>query len=159
MSSSLSVDITKLQTFLNKAGLATYAGDSKEEENPEKPGFKELVFNEGEYTYRDSYTGHFRSRGMEFVRINDQPIWAALYGGGMVKGQEDLASQTFEFLKKALRQKSENSVRGPKQFIQGDWEYSYKQDGDLEEFSGYEEIYYQAELVFFHRVIGGLIVS
>ena len=41
--------------------------------------------------------------------------------------------------------------------MEGEWRYKDDQDGDVFEFSGYEEIYYQGELVFFHRIIGGLI--
>lgn len=153
------MDLNKLQEFVNKAGAATYAGGGEMEKIPEKPGFKELVYIEGDWNYRDSYIGFKRSRGMEVVRYQGTPVWSTTYGGGMIKGKEDLAEQTFSFLKKAMLAKDKNtfSARGPLNFKDGDWEYKYVQDGDIEEFNGYEEVYYKGELVFFHRIIGGVI--
>ena len=149
----------ELRKFVYKAGMATYAGGGKEEESPERPGFKELVYTEGDWNYRDSYTGFTRSRGMEVVRYQGNPVWSTSYGGGMIKGKEDSAKQTFSFLKKTMLAKDQNtfSARGPLNLTDGDWEYKYVQDGDIEEFNGYEEIHYRGEQVFFHRIIGGII--
>ena len=154
----MQIDLKKLQKFLTKASASTYAGNGEALKNPEKAGFIELVYEEGGFSYRDSYTGHFRSRGMELIRLNSQPIWASLYGGGMVKGKEKLADQTFSFLKKAFLSRAGHSVRGPSQLKDSDWQYTYKQEGNLEEFSGHEEIYFKGDLIFFHRIIGGVII-
>lgn len=153
------MDLNKLQEFVSKAGAATYAGGGKEEKIPQRQGFKELVYIEGDWNYRDSYTGFTRSRGMEVVRYKQTPVWSTTYGGGMVKGKEELAKQTFSFLKKVMLTKDGNSfsARGPVNLKNGDWEYKYSQEGDITEFNGYEEIYYHGELVFFHRIIGGTI--
>lgn len=149
----------ELRKFVFTAGAATYIGGGKEEENPERPGFKELVYIEGDWNYRDSYVGFTRSRGMEVVRYQETPVWSTSYGGGMAKGKENLAKETFSFLKKAMLAKDKNtfSARGPLNFKDGDWKYKYSQDGDIEEFNGYEEIYFKGELFFFHRIIGGII--
>lgn len=145
--------------FIDRAGKATYAGGGKEVE-PERKDFHELEYQEGDFYYRDSYAGHYRSRGMEIVRYQGKPVWASLYGGGMVEGKENLANQTFEFLKKAMStdEKGFESYRGPHRLKIEDWEYRYDQEGDTEECSGYEEIYYKGELIFFHRIFGGLII-
>ena len=145
--------------FVDRAGKATYAGDGKVEKIPERPGFIELTYSENDLTYRDSYTGHYRSRGMEVVRKKGVPVWTSMYGGGMVGGKEQLAGETFDFLKRAMSAGEPGfaSFRGPHTFQDGEWKYTYKQEGDVNEFNGYEEIYYQGELVFFHRVIGGLV--
>lgn len=147
-----------LSEFIHKAAAAAYAGGGQPEKNPQRPGFTELVYSDGDLFYRDSYTGFIRSRGMEVVRNKDVPVWSSSYGGGMIGGHEKLAKQTFGFLKKCmLAPKDFESFRGPRNFKDGDWEYKYTQDGNIEEFSGYEEIYYKGELVFFHRVIGGMV--
>ena len=151
--------IQLLREFVFRAAAATYAGGGKEETNPQRPGFKELVYCEGNWNYRDSYTGFYRARGMEVVRHKDIPVWIASYGGGMMTGKENLAKATYSFLKKAMLGKDPNifSARGPQTFKNGDYEYKYIQDGDIEEFNGYEEIYFKGDLVFFHRIIGGII--
>lgn len=153
--------ITKeeLLAFLDRAGKATYAGGGKDEENPERAGFIELLYTEGDFSYRDSYTGYYRSRGMEVVRYKGMPIWTSMYGGGMAEGKDELADITFDFLKKALgaREEGFESFRGPHVLEDGDWKHTYTQEGNALEFSGYQEIYYKGELVFFHRIIGGVV--
>ncbi|HZQ29868.1 MAG TPA: DUF5680 domain-containing protein [Patescibacteria group bacterium] len=159
MNNPLPFTFDSLFSFINKAGKATWAGDGKEIE-AERKDFHEFEYKEGKFYYRDSYVGNFKSRGMEVVRHNDKPVWSALYGGGMITGKEDIADHTFNFLKKAMSADEENfqSFRGPHSFTYGDWKYSYAQEGAVEEFSGYEKIYYKNELVFFHRIIGGMII-
>jgi hypothetical protein len=149
-----------LKKFLDSAIEATYAGGGKEEKIPERSGFKELVYTEGDWNYRDSYTGFYRARGMEVVRFQNIPVWTASYGGGMITGKEDLAKATYTFLKNAMLAKdpTKYSARGPHHFTDGDFEYNYVQEGNIEEFNGYEEIFYQGDLVFFHRIIGGTII-
>ena len=154
------MDLNKLQKFIQKAVGATYAGGGKEEDNPERQGFKELVYTDGDWNYRDSYTGFFRARGMEVIRHKNIPVWTASYGGGMITGKENMAKATHIFLKKAMLAKDPEkySARGPHHFTDGNYEYSYTQDGGIEEFNGYEEICLKGEPVFFHRIIGGTII-
>jgi hypothetical protein len=149
----------QLYKFIKKAAWATYAGGGKKEEKVERQGFIELIFQEEDFFYRDSYTGFYRSRGMEVVRHKGQPVWTSAYGGGMVEGKEFQAQDTFDFLKKAMsaEEKGFLSFRGPHQYLDGDWKYVYSQEGDVEEFKGHEEIYFKDELVFFHEIIGGLV--
>lgn len=157
--SSFPFSVQELYTFIKKAGQATYAGGGKFLKDPERPGFSELEYSEGDFSYRDSFAGFYRSRGMEVVRYQDNPIWASSYGGGMTQGHDQLASETFSFLKSALFQKSdrEQSLRGPASFSNGDWVYEYNQDGTLIEFSGFEKILFKNDVVFEHRIIGGMI--
>jgi hypothetical protein len=155
----MNIDKNRLYDFIKKAGRSTYAASGVESVNYDKNGFKELSFAEGDYSYKDTYTGFFRSRGIEIVTYKNNPVWVASYGGGMLKGDADFALQTFEFLKKAFLtdEVGFQTFRGPHQFEQEKWRYKYDQDGDIEEFSGYEEIYFDNKLVFFHRIIGGLV--
>lgn len=153
------MNITALTKFIATATGATYVGGGKKEKIPERQGFSEMVYTEGDFHYRDSWTGYIRSGGMELIRYKGKPVWSSLYGGGMVEGRESLADDCFEFLKKAISSKGTDSqsVRGPLQFQAGIWRYTYKQEGDNQEFNGYEQIFHKQEPVFFHRVIGGLI--
>lgn len=152
--------LEELFTFIDEAGKATYAGGGTYAE-AERPGFKELTYAKGNFTYRDSYAGFYRSRGTEVVRHKGIPMWASLYGGGMVAGFEHLAGDTFTFLKQVMLHDEAgfDSFRGPHQFAEGQWKYTYTQEGDVSDFNGYEKIYFQKNVVFTHRIIGGFIVD
>ncbi|OGE14073.1 hypothetical protein A2111_01140 [Candidatus Daviesbacteria bacterium GWA1_38_6] len=44
----------QIYAFIDRAGKATYAGGGAESEQPERSGFKELEYAEGEWSYIDS---------------------------------------------------------------------------------------------------------
>ena len=167
--------LKELNQFLGKASRATYAG-SGAEITPERLGFRELEYPEGNWYYRDSYTGWFRSWGTELVRYDGKPVWNALYGGGMEpECQKDVefARMTFDFLKKALSAGEKQEVfqpRGPKVFYDDDWQdWKYEADwiGDITQFIGNERILCglrdtpigSRKVVFTHHFAGGLIIG
>src|SRR3989344_4745673 len=77
------INLEELAKFLVRAKKATYAGEGMEA-TPERPGFKELEFIEGDWIYRDSYVGFFRAPGQEVVRFRGEPVWTMSYDGGMM---------------------------------------------------------------------------
>lgn len=153
--------LEELVEFIKVSSANTYAGGGRYEQQPERPGFFELVFQNGDWGYRDSYTGFFRSRGMEVVRYQGVPVWASMYGGGMLDDHQtkEFARETFSFLKKALSADNKGfvSFRGPEAMTIGRWRYEYTQIGDPLEFEGRESIFYQKKKVFEHTIIGGII--
>jgi hypothetical protein len=154
--------LQQLNRFLAKAMLATYAGDGQKVVS-QRPGFKELEYREGPFYYRDSYTGFFTSVGQETVWYEDRPFWTQVYGGGMYpeyRNNEEFAGQTFTFLKKALSTGEKGSIfqpRGLPEFIDSEWKYISKTEGDIAQFKGEEKILYQSKPVFFHNFFGGAI--
>ncbi len=156
--------LTELNRFLGKAALATYAGDGPEIE-PQRVGFKELEFKEGDWDYRDSYAGFFQSWGQEVVWFKGHPFWNQIYGGGMLgkfQSNEAFALKTFGFLKKALsagEKQEEFQPRGPKTFSDEAWAYFCEWKGDISNFKGNEKISFKGEIVFTHNFLGGLILS
>ena len=151
----------ELNEFLGKAMLATYAGSGPEADSG--TGFTELEFKEGDYLYRDSYTGFFQSWGREVVWYNGKPFWVHVYGGGMKEefwDDKDFAHQTFQFLKKALSEGEkieEFQPRGPKLFSDGDWKYECEWIGNITQFEGSENISLKDKIVFTHHFFGGLV--
>jgi len=160
----LSFPIVALNLFLGKASLVTYAGGGSETD-PTEHGFKELGFKEGDWNYKDSYTGFFQSWGREMVWFQGKPFWAQLYGGGMApehQGDEGFAHKTFSFLKKVLSTGEKSKTfqpRGPTSFRDEEWEYMCEWQGNIQKFNGNEMIRYKGKVVFTHDFFGGLIVS
>ena len=158
----MKIDYQKLQEFLFDANKNGYAGDVKEIK-PQRPGFKEMEYRKGNWYFRDSYSGFFMAPGQEVVYFKNNPIWAMSYSGGMIDGfreNQDFAIKTFQFLKKTLlKMNPENPFRGPENFSEKDWEYKSQLMGDVVDFAGNEQIFYQGKLVFSQNFMGGLIIS
>ncbi len=150
----------ELFNFVDLAGKSTYASGKPPEQNSERAGFIEFRFSQGDWSYLDSYTGHTRSAGQEIVKFQGTIVWMQSYCGGMTSGNTDKAEDTYAFLKAALSQPelSFQSLRGPSSFTKGEWEYRYSQDGNIDNYSGYEEILFKGGVAFFHRAIGGVII-
>lgn len=157
----MKIDLTQLAKFLVKAKIQTYASDGKEIE-PQRQGFKELEFKEGDWEYRDSYAGFYFFPGQEIVRVHGKPIWIMSYAGGMIKEHhtdKEFAKKTYEFLKKAMRQVTEQRpFRGPKRFKEKDWEYSDESEGDIRFFRGTETIKHKGKEVYMLHYIGSLVI-
>ena len=166
------INLEELAKFLVKAKKGTYAGDGREL-TPERPGFKELEFSDGDWVYRDSYVGFFRAPGQEVVRFQGEPVWTMSYDGGMLPGyREDVAfaKETFGFLKKALLLVPEYApFRGPGKFEEHSggirWIYKTLLENilhSLTDFHGRETIsIYDGTVtknVFAQRYMGGLVI-
>lgn len=158
----MKIDINELADFLIRAKRQTYAGDGKEIV-PQRPGFRELEYKEGNWEYRDSYTGFYFAPGQEVVRFRRKPVWTMAYSGGMkygFHGNVNFVKQTFEFLKKVmLRVEKSKPFRGPENFREGDYEYTNKTDGDIKDFNGTECILYKGKEVFRQNYMGGLVID
>jgi len=150
-----------LFAFVDLASKSTYAAGKPPLKISERKDFIEYTFTQGKWSYRDSYTGYIKSTGQEIVRYDGKIVWANSYCGGMTEGNELLANEAFDFLKLAMSQDETafQSLRGPAQFVQGDWLYRYTQEGDITNYHGSEEILYKRVVVFFHRTIGGMVVN
>ncbi len=155
--------LKELNRFLGKASLSTYAGGGPEVD-PEGPGFTDLEFMEGRWSYRDSYTGFSRSWGRETVWLDGKPFWSQLYGGGMAesfKHDKKFEHEVFDFLKIALsssEKKGRFQPRGPRRLNKGDWKYACAWKGDITKFIGSEKILFKGKTAFTHDFLGGLII-
>lgn len=155
--------LIKLNNFMGEAAKATYASGGGTTTS-QRAGFTELEYRDGDWYYRDSYTGYYRSWGQEVIWYKGKPFWTCLYGGGMNKQfMNDVeASETFAFLKQALLSgdKQKNfQPRGPKSFISDRWEYSSTLSGDISQFSGNEVITRDGLAVFTHTFLGGIVIE
>lgn len=177
-SDALGINLKGMIDFIVKAKTQSYAGDGKPVRT-ERRGFKELVFKEGPWEYRDSYAGFYCAPGQEVVRFNGKlvPVWVMSYSGGMTDkylGDVDFSKRTFDFLKAALSKIQEDSpFRGPNVFEAVDklslfntsfWYYSNESQGDVTDFRGAEKIEHSfhggivnRETVFRQEYIGGLV--
>lgn len=157
--SRVELNLKELASFLVKAKRATYAGGGKDVE-PQRPGFKELEFSEGDFNYRDSYSGFYAAPGQEIVRFKEVPVWAMAYDGETMKQfRNETAFKIYAFLKKALMQVEETKpFRGPEYFEEGNLVYISEVVGDIIRFIGQEKILLNGIEAFRQNFFGGLIL-
>ena len=137
--SDLPIDV--LDAFLRKANLNTYANENVKKASSLRPGSSDYHFEEGELIYHDTYFGATKFVGEEIVYKDNKPAWGMNYYGFTVNNE--ISEGLFDaILRPALMSGSGDNipVRGPKEFINGEWKYTFNADGDLANFTGVEEI-------------------
>ena len=103
--------------------------------------------------YYDTYLGGNKFAGEEALWISKTPFWSMNYVGRVIG--ENFSG---DFLKEALLLVPEDKpFRGLELYVNGDYEFRCKVEGDFEWFQGKETISYKNTIIyecFFH---GGLI--
>jgi len=154
--SDLPIDV--LDAFLREANLNTYANENVKKASPLCPGSNDYHFEKGDLTYHDTYFGATKFIGEEIVYKNNKPAWGMNYYGFTVSNEinEDLFDA---ILRPALMSGSGYNipVRGPKEFINGEWKYTFNAEGDLANFTGTEEISKNNQVVCRLHCHGGFI--
>ena len=147
----------KLNEFLVKAKIESYASGGEGGEKKLPDGTKELNYEEGNFKYRDRYFGFNPFSGEEVVWENGKVIWVMNYYGETF-GNIFLAKKVFEFLKKAMKQiTAERPFRGPKNFKEDDFEYTDENKGNVGNFEGVERIFYKGKEIYNLVYHGGFV--
>lgn len=152
----LPVDV--LEAFLREANLNTYANENIKKAASLRPGSSDYHFEKGDLTFHDTYFGATKFVGEEIVYKNGKPAWGMNYYGFTLKNE--ISEGLFDsILRPALMSGSGDNipVRGPKEFINGEWKYTFKTDGKLANFTGLEEISRNGEVVCRLYCHGGFI--
>ncbi|PKO15230.1 MAG: XRE family transcriptional regulator [Chloroflexi bacterium HGW-Chloroflexi-10] len=132
--------------FLIRAKQNTYAG-SGPLTSASRTCSKDLAFEEGDFTYLDTYLGDIHFIGEEAVWHLGQPIWGMNYYGRMLVQTIPLGFS--ECLKEALLQvPSEIPFRGPEEYRSGDFSYQCAVEGGLEWFRGKEYIAHKGQRIY-----------
>lgn len=151
----------KLYYFLIEAKKQTYANANVKKTNSSREGSHDYDYRNGEMTYHDTYFGGTKFMGEEVVYYNQTtPIWGMNYYGITL---DDSISE--EAMDKALRpalmmvgeDKDVIPVRGPRKYVNGDYEYNFSVSGNLENFEGVETIYKDDVKVYELKCHGGVI--
>jgi len=149
----------KLIEFILKAKRATYANSEGDSKKILPDGSKEFFFKDGKYSYRDRYFGSDSFVGEEVIFLNNKAAWAMNYYGHILDKTTN-EKEIYVFLKKALMQVSkEHPYRGPSEFILCDYKYVMEYSGNLNLFSGSEEIYLNGRKIYELYFHGGKVME
>ena len=151
--------MNKLEEFLIEAKTQTYANENIETVESSRLGSNDYEYRNGNMTYHDTYFGGTNFIGEEAVYIDNEIYWAMNYHG--VTLDESLGEEAMDkALRPALMMVGKDDiipVRGPKEFVNGDYKYTFNVKGDLNYFNGIETIYRNDEKIYELRCSGGLV--
>lgn len=129
-------DMAALIQFRLKANVNTYAAFMNETDSSRYDSH-DYKYEEGEYTYHDSYLGGEQFAGEEGIWKNGIALYVMNYLGRVLGD-----NFSGNFLKEALRAATmEYPYRGPEFYQSGEYTYKCHVTGDFSWFQGYEEIY------------------
>jgi hypothetical protein len=143
--------------FLVEAKISTYASGDKSKLIKEKDKSTSVYYSAGDWLYHDNYFGGEPFGGREAVFFKNQPVYLMVYYG-LVLDSGIPIKKIYGFLQQALKLIPEDKpFRGPAFLKEGDFEYKNFFEGEIENFSGEEVIYYQRKEVFKTEYLGGLV--
>ena len=136
--------MNKLKNFLIEAKKQTYANANIEKSPSSRLNSNDYEYRNENMIYHDTYFGGTKFIGEEIVYIDNQTFWGMNYYG--ITLDESLGEEAMDnALCPALMMVGDDTdiipVRGPKQFINGDYKYTFQVDGTLESFIGTETVY------------------
>lgn len=150
-------DLENLHDFILAAKSATYIGDGAPVQSC-RTGSHDLVFEQGDFSYLDSYFGGSDFIGQEVVYEIERPVWAMNYYGVIRQPEQISAPEAGEMIKASLsKMYTAGRFLGGWEHHKGNLVYHDTSLGDLTYFSGREWIEKDGELVYELVYHGGLI--
>lgn len=153
-------ELIDLQNFLIEAKKETYANGTVEKAKSTRRGSSDYEYKNDKYSYHDTYFGGTDFQGQEVVyQQEDTPIWGMIYYGRTL--DESLSEEAMDnALRPALMQVGEDDtipVRGPKEFENQGYKYTFEVTGDLTNFEGEETIEKEGKKIYTLKCHGGMI--
>ena len=146
----------ELKSFLLAANAAGYASGDLKNRIKESDGSTTITYTEGPWKSVDNYAGGEPYAGATKVSFEGKVEFMMVYYGAVLLGEN--FNEVYAFLIKALQHMPKDfPYRGPKDYSEGEWQYKNSWTGEVSEFSGEEEIYKNAQKVFWTKYLGGLV--
>jgi hypothetical protein len=145
-----------LRQFLINSNKAGYAGGEEKKWIKEADGSTTIPFEKGEWKSHDNFFGGEPYGGRAIVFHNNKPVWMMVYYGWVAEGIE--INPVYGILREALmRMPEEYPYRGPKEYKKDQFVYKNLWTGELDRFSGEEQIFKNDKLAYKANYIGGLV--
>lgn len=148
-----------LEEFLIEAKKETYANENVEKIKSSRLKSIDYEYKKDNMIYHDTFFGGTRFIGEEVVYIDSNAYWGMNYYG--VTLDEKISEEAMDkALRPALMMVGESSiipVRGPEEFINGEYKYTFEVIGGLSNFNGIETIYKNNKKIYELKCNGGLI--
>jgi hypothetical protein len=152
--------MNNIEKFLIEAKKQTYANSTVEKASSTRLNSKDYEYKSDNMVYHDTYFGGTKFIGEEVVYIDNETYWAMNYYGVTI--DENLGEEAMDnALRPALMMVGEDKeiipVRGPREFINNEYKYTFEVEGNLDYFNGTERIYKNGIKIYELKCSGGLI--
>lgn len=151
--------MNEIERFLIEAKTQTYANENIEKAASSRLNSKDYEYRKDNMIYHDTYFGGTSFIGEEVVYLDNKPYWGMNYYG--VTLDKTLGEEAVDkVLRPALMMVGKDDtipVRGPKEFNNGEYRYTFIAEGDLSCFNGVETIYKNNKKVYELKCSGGSI--
>ncbi len=145
-----------LHQFLIDSNKAGYAGGEEKKWIKEPDGSTTIPYTQGEWRSHDNFFGGEPYGGRVVVFNEDKPVWMMVYYGWVAEGVE--TDPVYATLRDALKAMPEEApFRGPKELVVGELTYRNSWTGDVEKYSGEEQITQGEKLIYKANYMGGLV--
>lgn len=150
------MDKNTLRQFLIDSNKAGFVKGEEKKWIKETDGSTTIPFEKGKFRSHDNFFGGEPYGGRVVVFYKNKPVWIMVYYGFIVKGFK--ADPIYAVLRNALMRMPENApFRGPKEFKDGEFNYSNAWNGDIEKYLGEEQITQGKKLIYKANYMGGLV--
>jgi len=145
-----------LRQFLIDSNRAGYAGGEEKKWIKEADGSTTIPFEKSEWRSHDNFFGGEPYGSRTVVSYEGQPVWMMVYYGWVEEGIE--TDPIYAILRNALQQMPEDyPYRGPKEYKEEEYTYTNTWDGEVDRYSGSEQIHHGDKLVYKADYLGGLV--
>ena len=145
-----------LRQFLVDSNNAGYAGGEEKKWIKESDGSTTIPFEKDKWKSQDNFFGGEPYGGRTIVFYEGKPVWMMVYYGWVKEGIE--TNPIYAVLRNALKQMPEDHpFRGPKELKDGEYIYTNSWEGEIDQFSGEEQILQNGKLIYKANYLGGLV--
>lgn len=150
------MELKLLKNFLIDSNKAGYAGGEEKKWIKEADGSTTIPFKEGEWKSHDNFFGGEPYGGRTIVFYQGEPYWPMVYCGRVEDKVE--TNSVYGILRNALKQMPEDyPFRGPREYKEKEFIYKNNWQGEVDKFSGEEQIFQNGKPVYKANYIGGLV--
>lgn len=151
------MNIQDLKQFILEANLRGYGAGEEKTRIKQDDGSTTIKYSRGEWKMVDNYVGGEPYAGMTKIFFKDKVVWSMVYYGTVNKKVNGFKEVYGFLMKSLLKMPVGYPYRGPKEFTEGDWKYTNKWEGEVEQFRGEENIYLNNEMIFWTKYVGGMV--
>jgi hypothetical protein len=147
----------RLNAFIVRAKAATYVGGGARSPS-HRPGSHDLQFDDGAFSYLDSYFGGTDFLGQEVVYYEGKPVWAMNYYGRVLEPSMITAADAGQIIQESLsKMYQEGRFLGGFEHTTEIGTYVDASEGDVASFTGKEWIVRDNVRVYELAYHGGLV--